>query len=170
MHKIRTLLCFVVLGTISGYSAHAARKAGEVNHLVRCAQKIDKIKLMASESVLALARIECSRNPEAFDGLTYLARDPNAQCERKIGPLLVPNASVDMIRLARSECIKDPTEFNSVKFQRDFNICDIKVKSMVSLWKGFRRLARTECVGLEDPTEFSRSEFTKRNTTPPGST
>lgn len=167
MHKFRTLLCLVVLA-VFGHQVHAARKAGEVNPLVRCAQKIDKIKLMASESVLALARIECSRNPEAFDGLTYLAQNPTAQCERKIGPLLVPNASVDMIRLARIECMKDPTEFNSVKFQRDFNICDIKAKSMVSLWRGFRRRAREECVGLEDPTEFSRKEFTKRNTVPPG--
>jgi hypothetical protein len=124
---------------------------------------------MASDDVLSMARLECSRNPEAFNALNYLARDPTAQCERRIAPLLQPNASVDMIRLARSECMKDPTEFNSVKFQRDFNICDIKVKSMVSLWKGFRRLARQECIGLDDPTEFSRSEFTKRNTNPPDS-
>jgi len=156
---------------VFGYSAHAARKSGEVNFLVRCAHKIDRVKLMASEQVLALARIECSRNPEGFDALAFLARDPTAQCERKIAPLLQPNQSVDLIRVARSECAKDPTEFNSVKFQRDFNICDIKAKSMVSLWKGFRRAAREECIGLDDPTEFSRSEFTKRNTTAPdGST
>lgn len=169
MHKINSLLYIIVLSIFFGYSAQAGRKAGEVNPLVRCAHKIDKIKLMASEAVLQNARIECSRNPDGFDALAYLAKDPVAQCERKIGPLLQPNQSLDLIRVARSECAKDPTEFNSVKFQRDFNICDIKAKSMVSLWKGFRRAAREECIGLDDPTEFSRSEFTKRNPNPPGS-
>ena len=170
MHKFTALACLIILGGLLEYNfVHAARKSGEVNPLVRCAQKIDRVKLMASASVLALARIECSKNPEAFDALNYLARSPNAQCERKIGPLLIPNASVNMIQLARSECMKDPTEFNSVKFQRDFTICDNKARSMVALWKGFRKLARQECIGLDDPSEFSRSEFTKRNVNAPGS-
>lgn len=167
MQKIIALFCLTVLCIVFAYSAGAARKR-EFNPFVACGQKLDKIKNRAPATILAAARAACLADPAGFNGFTFLAKDPNAQCERKIEPIVSRNESAEMVGLARAECLKDPGVFNSVKFERDYNICDIKAKSMVSLWKGFRTLARQECVGLEDPTEFSRSEFTKRNVNPPG--